>query len=182
MKQFISTAQGKATLVVLGILILLGVVYGFGRSDAPGPGSPTPTGSFFTTIETGDMTSTPSPSVSSSPKRSPRTSATSFPTQVSRLGTEGLTYGEAINKYTANRIQLNTSCQASPSQLILKKGAKIMIDNRASVARAIAIDGKTYSLEAYGFSIFSLSGSVLPHTAHLDCGASKNVAKFIIQG
>lgn len=180
MKQFFNTIQGMSTVVFLAVLILLGGVYQYQQSKIVGsPRSETtlPTPSRM-------LVSSSTPVASATPKRSSASSSTmkEAPAQVTRYGSEGLTYGEAINRYTTSRIQLNNSCQAVPSQLVLKKGGKFMIDNRASVARSIAIAGKTYSLEAYGFSVFSLNDSSLPHTAYLDCGSSKNVAKFLIQG
>lgn len=181
MKNFFNTTQGMSTAIFLGILILLGGVYMYQQTKTAGSPvsgvTPSPTPSEV-------LISSATPLLSATPSKRPLASSSSkaVPTQVTRHGSEGLTYGEAVNQYPVARIQLNTSCQGTPSRLILKKGAKFMLDNRANVARSIAIDGKTYSLEAYGFSVFSLNAPQLPHTAYIHCGSSKNVASVLIQG
>ena len=93
-----------------------------------------------------------------------------------------LSYTEALAKYANARLQLDTTCQAlaSPSNLIFKNNAYMMVDNRAPVARTVHI-GSVFSIKAYGFKIIQLSSTTLPTTWLVDCDASQNVATVTIQ-
>jgi hypothetical protein len=94
---------------------------------------------------------------------------------------KAITYEQALIKYADARIQLSEDCQAHPNIITRKNNTEIMIDNRASVARSIKMNSKTYSIKAYGFKVIKLSSSTLPATWFMDCGTSKNVATVLIQ-
>ena len=91
-----------------------------------------------------------------------------------------LSYEHALTQYIDKRIQFDSRCQATPSQVTYKNGTSIMLDNRASVARTIKI-GSLVSIPAYGFKIIQISSDTLPATWLVDCGTSQNVATVIVQ-
>lgn len=91
-----------------------------------------------------------------------------------------LSYEQALLTYADKRFQFDSLCQASPAQRVIKNNTEIMIDNRASVARSIYIDGARHSLAGYGFTIVKLYSNNLPHTTIIDCGTGKNSAKVIL--
>jgi len=116
-----------------------------------------------------------SPSVSGSesvsPSASPVASATAKP----------LTYGEALKKYASTRIQLDTICQATPNYMVVKTGTTIMLDNRSAEARVVALDTAKYNLLKYGFRLVTLRPTKLPYTFTIDCGASQNVGRILVE-
>ncbi len=91
-----------------------------------------------------------------------------------------LTYQAALVKYATTRIQFDTECRATPNQNTFKVGTELMLDNRAPVSRKIKA-GSVYTIPAYGFKIVKLTGTTLPSTWLIDCGASQNVATILIQ-
>lgn len=93
-----------------------------------------------------------------------------------------LSYTDALVKYANARLQLDTTCQAlaSPSNLIFKNNALLMVDNRAPVARTVHI-GSVFSIKAYGFKIIQLYSAKLPATFLVDCGTSQNVATITLE-
>ncbi|MEK7616078.1 MAG: hypothetical protein AAB420_02650 [Patescibacteria group bacterium] len=121
------------------------------------------------------------PSISPSSSETAVISPTATARPASTIAPSTLSYQDAIKKYGGVRFQFNDMCQASPSQLTIKKGAAIMLDNRAKVARTISVGTSKYSLAAYGFRIVTPTASALPATLLIDCGTAQNVAKVIIQ-
>jgi len=93
-----------------------------------------------------------------------------------------LSYTDALVKYADARLQLDDNCQAlaSPSNLIFKNNAYLMVDNRAPVARTVHI-GSVFSIKAYGFKIIQLYSAKLPATFLVDCGTSQNVATITLE-
>jgi hypothetical protein len=91
-----------------------------------------------------------------------------------------LSYQQALVKYKDRRIQFDQACQTTPNNMTFKSGTAIMLDNRASVARNININGPV-SIKAYGFKIVTLSSSTLPKTILVDCGSGQNVATILLQ-
>jgi hypothetical protein len=91
-----------------------------------------------------------------------------------------LSYEHALAQYVDKRIQFDSRCQATPSQVTYKNGTSIMLDNRASVARTIKI-GNLVVIPAYGFKIIQISSATLPATWLVDCGSSQNVATLVVQ-
>lgn len=114
---------------------------------------------------------------------SPTTSATSLVT-ISPVATPKLTlsYTNALKLYEGKRIQFDTMCQANPNRMVLKSGAKIMLDNRSATPRTIALGGTKYTLAAWGYLIVTPRVTkALPETILVDCGTSQNVATLIIE-
>lgn len=94
-----------------------------------------------------------------------------------------LSYQEAVKKYGGNRIQFDLRCQAIPSQIVIKAGTTIMLDNRISnSARTLSIGAKSYTMPAQGYSLVTPSSSTLPATLLIDCaGYQQNVGRIVIQ-
>ena len=64
-------------------------------------------------------------------------------------------YTDAIAIYgkTGYRLQFAKDCLATPGSLVIKKGAKFMLDNRDSLAHTLVVKSQTFHLAAYGFAI-----------------------------
>ncbi|MDP2647879.1 MAG: hypothetical protein Q8P35_01395 [Candidatus Yanofskybacteria bacterium] len=94
-----------------------------------------------------------------------------------------ISYDAAVQQYANSRIQFDQYCQGNPSNMSLKSGNKIMLDNRSGDARTIKVDGTAYSLAGYGYQIITLSkpSSALPYTIKIDCGTAVNVAQVLLQ-
>ena len=124
----------------------------------------------------GDLTLSPSPNVSESPVVS------ASPTVTPKPGTPGtLTYQAALDKYGKNRMQFNAQCQATPSNMVLKNGSALMLDNRGAKATTISFGATKYYVGGYGFRIITASARTFPSTILIDCGTSQNVATVLIQ-
>ena len=96
--------------------------------------------------------------------------------------TQTISYNEALQIYIDKRIQFDENCLVNPSYTTFKKGTKIMLDNRASKARPVYLDGQVYNLSVYGFKIVTLTtASPLPHTIMIDCGNGKNNGRILLQ-
>ena len=90
------------------------------------------------------------------------------------------TYNQALVLYKDKRIQLDTTCQASPNVLTFKNNTKIMIDNRSPKTRIVKV-GSTMNINPWGFKIVTLYSANLPATWYVDCDGSQNVATILIQ-
>lgn len=147
--------DNKKTLwVVLGLVVLVALIWwavSYNNSRNAGP------------VDNTGTTPTPTPTPSAT---TPSASNAS--------------YNAALLKYGPNRIQFKEDCQALPNKMVLKSGTTIMLDNRASVSHTVKVD-KSYSIPAFGFTTATLSGSVLPLTILVDCGASQNVATITVE-
>jgi hypothetical protein len=91
-----------------------------------------------------------------------------------------LSYKDALVKYAKARLQLDTTCQGSPSSMTFKNGSMLMVDNRSAISRTVKV-GSTFTIKPWGFKIIKLSSSTLPATLLVDCGASQNVATILLQ-
>lgn len=111
----------------------------------------------------------------------PYNSASPSPSPTGTSNKKPLSYTQTVAKYINRRIQFDTACQAFPSQVIVKNGTEIMLDNRAPVARVISLDTRKYSIAKDGFKIVTLTSAALPHNVLVDCGSAQNVAQILIQ-
>ena len=146
-------------VIVIAILIVIIAVGGRSNSDVSPSGSANPSGSAMA-----------SPTATSRPTgTTPKPAATT------------LSYQDALNKYAGTRIQFDKLCQANPSQMTIKKGTAIMLDNRSGDARNISVGSVKYVLAGYGFRIVTPTSPTLPATLLIDCGSAQNVGKVIIQ-
>ncbi len=91
-----------------------------------------------------------------------------------------LTYEQALEQYAGRMIQFSSSCYASPGSVTLKNNTSIMLDNRASVKRTITVGSAKYSVNAYGFTIITVSTATFPATLSLNCDSQYNVAQITL--
>ena len=91
-----------------------------------------------------------------------------------------VSYAQALEKYKNYRIQLNTTCQASPNNVTYRNGTSIMIDNRSASSRVVKV-GSIFNIKPWDFKVVKLSSSTLPITWLVDCDKSQNVATILIQ-
>lgn len=91
-----------------------------------------------------------------------------------------ISYTNALIKYKDARLQLDTTCQASPDKMTFKNNAYLMVDNRSPADRTVKV-GSTFNIKAYGFKIVKLSSTTLPATWFVDCDKSQNVSTILIQ-
>lgn len=89
-------------------------------------------------------------------------------------------YAKALAKYRDKRIQLDESCQATPTQMTLKNNTNIMIDNRAPADRKVRV-GDILQVKAYDFKIVNIASDNLPSVLLIDCASSQNVATILIE-
>ncbi|MEK7583245.1 MAG: hypothetical protein AAB483_02495 [Patescibacteria group bacterium] len=123
---------------------------------------------------TPDTTPTPTASASASVSVSTSPAAVGTPAKT-------LSYEDALKKYPGTRFQFDTTCQARPSSMVIKKGTPVMLDNRANVARTITIGTTKYTLAKYGFRIVTPTSAKYPVTFFIDCDKQQNVATLLIQ-
>src|SRR3989344_3770586 len=92
-----------------------------------------------------------------------------------------ISYANALVKYADRRIQLDTMCQAHPSNVTYKDNTGIMIDNRSPQTRTVKI-GTTFTIKPWGFKIVVLPDVYLKSNTFLVfCDNSKTVAAFLVQ-
>ncbi len=92
-----------------------------------------------------------------------------------------LTYEQAMGKYGSNRIQLDPQCNAISSQMTVKNGTELMLDNRSSEERVVVFNLKNYKIPAYGFVVVKAQASSVPTVTFIDCDQQQNVATVSIQ-
>ena len=107
-------------------------------------------------------------------------------TPASPVPTAGITYEQAVVQYAGQRIQLNAACQGTPGQMVIKKGTKIMLDNRSKDTMTLRLDNQTVVLPGYNWRIMTINTTkTLPYDLGIDCksssGASENGAVLRIQ-
>jgi len=100
---------------------------------------------------------------------------------VAGIGAASISYTNALTKYATRRIQLNSSCQATPNSVTYKDNTGIMIDNRSEKTLTVKI-GTTYTIKPYSFKIVVLPDIYLKNkTILVDCDAYQNVATILVQ-
>lgn len=102
-------------------------------------------------------------------------------TGISGSAYQSQTYTKLVKEYAGRRIQLDTSCQASPNYTTYKNGTKIMIDSRSAEARTVTIGGVNYSFGPYAYRIITLGTKNPPATVSINCGRAVNVGTILIQ-
>ena len=96
------------------------------------------------------------------------------------------TYDQVLATYADRRIQFNEKCQSIPSQMVLKKGTKILLDNRSKYVQTINLDGAKVVLPAYSWQIVTITTkNNLPYNYEIDCksdgGSTENGAMINLQ-
>ena len=94
---------------------------------------------------------TPPPSQQETSSQSSSEPATS---SVPTGNTNNLTYNQLLKIYQANghRLQFG-QCHGTPSNFVLKQGAKFMLDNRDNLAHIIKFKSQAFDLPKYGYAI-----------------------------
>lgn len=109
------------------------------------------------------------------------TPKTSQPKNVNPAGTteSSMTYSETLNTYSDRRIQFDEFCHGRPGQMVLKKGTKIMLDNRSDLQLILKMDKDSYVMPAYGWRIVTLpvSAAKLPYDLGIDCSSSRSATE-----
>ena len=100
--------------------------------------------------------------------------------------TAGLTYDQTLAAYADKRIQFNEKCQGIPGQMVLKKGTKIMLDNRSKYTQTINLDGTKVVLPTYSWQVVTITTkNQLPYNFGIDCksegGTTENGAMINLQ-
>ena len=118
----------------------------------------------------------------------PTPSPTSSPSLPGKktMPTAGQTYEQVLAAYADKRIQFNEKCQGIPGQMVLKKGTKIMLDNRSKYIQTINLDGAKVVLPAYSWQIATITTkNQLPYNYGIDCksegGTTENGAMINLQ-
>jgi len=116
---------------------------------------------------------------------SPSVSATKTPGVANRTPTptvtSNLSYSQLVAQYGSNRIQFNSSCQASPNSMVLKNGTGILLDNRSNTTQVISLNGATYTLIPYGYRVVTLTSSSLPRDIGISCNNTANASLVKLQ-
>lgn len=134
----------------IGALVLILVVYLISRAGS-GKVSESPSTQIPSVVST-STGQTPSATVPAPVKR-PTTVKPSIPTGQ----TASEAYLSALNVYQKTGYYMQFfPCQATPGSMILKKGSKIMLDNRDAKSHLIGIRSVRYNIGAYNFAITSL--------------------------
>jgi len=98
----------------------------------------------------------------------------------------GQTYDQTLAAYADKRIQFNEKCQGIPGQMVLKKGTKIMLDNRSKYIQTIDLNGIKVVLPAYSWQIVTVTtNNQLPYNFGIGCksegGNTENGAMINLQ-
>jgi hypothetical protein len=155
---------GVAAVVVVIIIVL--AVRSYNKNDVADT---------TTTTTTGDQSAiTPTEDISTGSANLPKTTGTAAVT---------MSYQNALTTYATSRIQFDGTCQATPNAATWKTGTKIMLDNRAPVARTIHLGSLgSVTVKGYGFKIVNLSlTGITTNAIAVDCDAHQNVAIITVQ-
>lgn len=120
-----------------------------------------------------------------SPASSPTLSPSPIPGKKA-VPAAGQTYDQVLAAYADKRIQFNEKCQGIPGQMVLKKGTKIMLDNRSKYTQTINLDGTKIVLPAYSWQLVTITTeNQLPYNFGIDCksegGTTENGAMINLQ-
>lgn len=131
-----------------GVLAVLALVYFLYRGNEVPSGETKNTTSTATKATT---TASVKPTTSTPVAKPKTTTTTKTPVASKSASTQ---YLDALNIYKKSGYYIQFfPCQATPGTLSVKKGTKVMLDNRDSKAHAIAVGATKYNLAAYGFAI-----------------------------
>lgn len=100
----------------------------------------------------------------------PSGSASTNKTTPKKTTTPNLDYSQMIQLYEGKRVQFNDFCTATPSQMVVKKGTKVMLDNRSKISKTLKLDTGTITLPGYGWQIITATtNNSLPYNFSVDC-------------
>ncbi len=166
--------MAKHILIITFIAALAGGGYWISKrnempqsSESPAPASSP------TSTQTPEPTSTSTPTIKKTTAPKPKTSTTPKPSSLQAVET----YQEALKIYSTSGFRFQFSnCQASPGSLIMKIGAKFMLDNRDAVTRAIGVGTKTYNIGAYGFTVATAPSQTGTHYITCNGGGTATIS------
>lgn len=105
---------------------------------------------------------------------SSKPSTTSRPAPKPRLVNDvtapSLTYTQATAIFANTLIAFNEECKMVPNPVHVVNGTTLMFDNRSRDARTFKLDGTSYTIPGYGFKLFQLRSTKLPHVVKVECG------------
>ena len=171
-----NNSKAKYWVGALIVIIIIGGIYWAMKSQG---------GSDITNTNTAD-TITTDPNIQPSPdamtgNSASNTTPNATPPVSGGTGAVKLAYAEALKKCATSRIQLDNNCQAVPKTATYKAGTTIMFDNRASVARKIMYNLKTYTIAGYDYILLPATAAKYPAITFVDCADKQNVATITIQ-
>jgi hypothetical protein len=82
----------------------------------------------------------------------PAAISTSAPPTTAKPAIKKLSYGDAIQAYPF-RFQFS-QCHGNPGSMTVKKGTKVMLDNRDSTAHSIKIGSQTFKIAGYDYAVY----------------------------
>lgn len=91
---------------------------------------------------------------------------------VSDVTASSLTYTQAVAIFENTLIAFNEDCKMIPNPVFVKSGTTMMFDNRSRNARTFKLDGTSYTIPGYGFKLFQLRSTRLPHVVQVECGSN----------
>ncbi|MCK9393690.1 MAG: hypothetical protein WCX30_01565 [Candidatus Paceibacterota bacterium] len=158
------------TIVIIAVATIIFLVFQNNQTNNPILNTITPNSSVT------ENTTTPETTTTTEPESIQNTSP-----QGTKVTAASISYANALIKYADRRIQLDTSCQAHPSNVTYKDNTGIMIDNRSPKTRTVKV-GTTFTIKPYEFKIIVLPDIYLKSkTILVDCDQSQNVATILIQ-
>jgi len=119
------------------------------------PGEVVPTGTISASVDVPTSTPTSTSAIILNRKPIPHK-----PASVQGTNTAQGDYGETANTYDGHRFQFSSNCnQVSPNSMVIKKGLKIMLDNREDKAHTFTFIGQKYQVGPYGYVIITAQPS-----------------------
>jgi hypothetical protein len=164
------TNEQKQYAVGAGVVALLVIVVVALQMNQKSAG-PIPSGENTNTMP--GATSTP-PSATDEPAAAPTAPA---PKPVD----PAVTYAKALVDYKGRLIQFSATCQMTPSQVTFKNGTSVMFDNRGPNAITIRLGETPFTIKALDYTLIKVTSKTLPNTVSVDCGASFNVGRILLQ-
>jgi hypothetical protein len=140
-------------------------------------------GSLIPTYESGNPAYSPASSLKASTKNKSSGSPGITATPASNPAFSQL---EMQYRNLGQLIEFNDLCHSTPAKIVVKSGAKLMLDNRSSIPKTIRLDSDYYDLPAYTyrFAIAKTTHS-LPYNLGIDCkssaGSSENETTINIE-
>ncbi len=95
-------------------------------------------------------------------------------------------YTTLLRQYVGHEIQFNELCHGVPGQMVVKKGDKVLLDNRSADTKTIKLDSQSYVLPGYNYKVVTVTTSnSLPYLLGIDCkstnGNTENTAVINIE-
>ena len=126
-----------------------------------------------------ELASTPQPTQTPAPTSKTTGTTVSGLTVVNV--TPAISYTAATQKY-ANRMQINSTCNISPTpNIVLKNGSTVMFDNRSTATKTIALNSYRFSIKGYGWVALTLKAGKPPLKILIDCDKGQNNGSILLE-